>query len=162
MENNNNNNPLSAENANEQNASVGYWSTPEQVAEAVAKTEEVVEAPVAEPVVEAPVVETPAEVVEAPAAVVEAPAAEEPVQSLGFTKTGAIGSMAADGPKKATKPEVELADKVAIHSTKSVRWEEVGSISKGYNIVTKAQAEKWLTRNHVRIATPEEVQKAFG
>jgi hypothetical protein len=119
--------------------------------------------------IEAKVVETPAEpvvepVVEAPVAeaVVEAPAAEDPVQSLGFTKTGAIGSMAADGPKKTIKPEVELSDKVAIHSTKSVRWESVGSISKGYNIVTKAQADKWLTRGHVRIATAEEVQKAFG
>lgn len=120
-------------------------------------------------VVEAPVAETPAEpvaepVVEAPVAeaVVEAPAVEEPVQSLGFTKTGAIGSMAADGPKKAVKPEVNLSEKVAIHSTKSVRWEEVGAISKGYNIVTQAQADKWLTRSHVRIATPDEVKKAFG
>jgi hypothetical protein len=110
--------------------------------------------PVAEPVVEAPVVET---------HVVEAPAAEEPVQSLGFTKTGAIGSMAADGPKKEPKPaSADLSEKVALHSTKSVRWEGVGSLSKGYNIVTKAQADKWLTRGHVRIATPEEVQKAFG
>ncbi len=129
---------------------------------------------VEEPVVEAPVVETAAEpvveavveapVVEAPVAeaVVEAPAAEEPVQSLGFTKTGAIGSMAADGPKKNIKQEADLSDKVAIHSTKSVRWEEVGSVSKGYNIVTKAQADKWLTRGHVRIATPDEVKKAFG
>jgi len=125
-----------------------------QVAEAVvnAPAEPVVE-PVAEPVVEAPVVEAP---------VVEAPAAEEPVQSLGFTKTGAIGSMAADGPSKAVKPEADLVEKVAIHSTKSVRWEEVGAISKGYNIVTKAQADKWLSRSHVRIATPEEVKKAFG
>ena len=117
----------------------------------------VVEAPVEhieEPVVEAPVVEAP---------VVEAPAAEEPVQSLGFTETGAIGSMAADGPKKTTKPvAVDLSEKVALHSTKSVRWEGVGSISKGYNIVTQAQADKWLTRSHVRIATPEEVKKAFG
>ena len=119
--------------------------------------------------VEAPVVETPAEpvvepVVEAPVAeaVVEAPPAEEPVQSLGFTKTGAIGSMAADGASKKIKTDVDLSEKVALHSTKSVRWEEVGAITKGYNIVTKAQAEKWLTRSHVRIATPEEVKKAFG
>ena len=123
--------------------------------------------------VEAPVVETPAEPVVEPvaepvvevaveAAVVEAPPAEEPVQSLGFTETGAIGSMAADGPKKDIKPSADLSEKVAIHSTRSVRWEEVGSITKGYNIVTKAQADKWLTREHVRIATPEEVQKAFG
>ena len=121
--------------------------------------------PVVEPVVEA-AVETPVveAVVEAPVAeaVIKAPETEEPVQSLGFTKTGAIGSMAADGPKRAIKPEADLAEKVAIHSTKSVRWEEVGAISKGYNIVTKAQADKWLTRSHVRIATPEEVKKAFG
>ena len=122
-----------------------------------AKMQENLEQPVVEAVVEAPVVEAP--VAEA---VVEAPAAEEPVQSLGFTKTGAIGSMAADGPKNTPKPEVDLSEKVAIHSTKSVRWEEVGSITKGYNIVTQAQADKWLTRGHVRIATPEEVQKAFG
>jgi hypothetical protein len=108
--------------------------------------------PVAEPVVEAPVVE----------AVVEAPAAEEPVQALGFTETGAIGSMAADGPKAVITQSVDLSEKVALHSTKSIRWEEVGSLSKGYNIVTKAQADKWLTRGHVRIASPEEVQKAFG
>ena len=123
--------------------------------------------------VEAPVVETPAEPVAEPVvepvvevavepAVVEAPPAEEPVQSLGFTETGAIGSMAADGPSKTINTDVDLPEKVALHSTKSVRWEEVGSISKGYNIVTKAQADKWLTRGHVRIATPEEVQKAFG
>lgn len=145
---NNNNNPFSADNAEAQaNVEAPVVETPAE--------------PVAEPHVE-PVVEAPAEAKEAPAAVVEAPAAGEPVQSLGFTKTGAIGSMAADGPKKTIKPAAELSDKVAIHSTKSVRWEEVGSISKGYNIVTKAQADKWLTRSHVRIATPDEIQKAFG
>ena len=145
MENNNYNNPFSTENAEEQ----VYVETP--VVEAPV---EHVEEPVAEPVVEAPVVEAP---------VVEAPAAEEPVQALGFTETGAIGSMAADGPKNEPRPvAVDLSEKVALHSTKSVRWEEVGSISKGYNIVSKAQAEKWLTRSHVRIASPEEIQKAFG
>ena len=144
MENNNYNHPFSADNAEEQ----AHVEAP--VVEAPV---EHVEEPVAEPVVEAPVVEAP---------VVEAPAAEEPVQSLGFTETGAIGSMAADGPSKKIKPEADLSEKVAIHSTKSVRWEEVGSISKGYNIVTQAQADKWLTRGHVRIATPEEVKKAFG
>jgi hypothetical protein len=144
MENNNYNHPFSADNAEEQ---VHVEAT---VVEA--PVEHVAE-PVAEPVVEAPVVEAP---------VVEAPAAEEPVQALGFTETGAIGSMAADGPSKTIKSDVDLSEKVAVHSTKSVRWEEVGAISKGYNIVTKAQADKWLTRSHVRIATPEEVKKAFG
>jgi hypothetical protein len=139
MENNKYNSPFSADNAEEQD----HVEAP--VVEAPAE-------PVAEPVVEAPVVE----------AVVEAPAAEEPVQALGFTETGAIGSMAADGPKAVITQSVDLSEKVALHSTKSVRWEEVGAIAKGYNIVTKAQADKWLTRGHVRIATPEEVKKAFG
>jgi len=144
MENNNYNKPFSADNAEEQ----AHVEAP-----VVETPVEHVEEPAAEPVVEAPVVET---------TVVEAPAAEAPVQSLGFTETGAIGSMAADGPSKSIRPEADLSEKVAIHSTKSVRWEEVGSISKGYNIVTQAQADKWLTRSHVRIASPEEVQKAFG
>ena len=121
-----------------------------------AKMQENPEQPAVEQVVEAPVAEA---VVEA---VVEAPSVVEPVQALGFTETGAIGSMAADGPSKNVKPSADLSDKVALYSTKSVRWEEVGSLTKGYNIVTKAQSDKWLTRGHVRIATPEEVKKAFG
>jgi hypothetical protein len=151
MENNNYNNPFSADNAEEQaHVETPVVETPaEPVVEAVV---EPVSEPVVEPVVEAPVAE----------AVVEAPAVEEPVQSLGFTETGAIGSMAADGPSKKIKKDVDLSDKVALYSTKSVRWEEVGSLSRGYNIVSKAQAEKWLTRKHVRTATPEEVKKAFG
>lgn len=118
----------------------------------------VVETPV-EPVVEPVVVEAPTEPV-----VVETPAqpAEEPVQALGFLQTGAIGSMAADGPKKTIKQPHEDSNKVAIHSTKNVRWEEVGVLYRGYNIVTKEQADKWLTRSHVRIATPEEVKKVLG
>jgi len=144
MENNDYNNPFSADNAEEHD----HVEAP--VVEAPV---EPVAEPVAEPVVEAPVVE----------AVVEAPVAEEPVQSLGFTETGAIGSMAADGPKKDIKPEQGLGDKVALYSTKNVRWEEAnGAIYKGVNIVTKDQADKWLTRSHVRIATPDEVQKVLG
>ena len=143
MENNNYNNPFSADNAEEQD---------HVEALEVETPVEHVEEPVEEPAVEA-VVET---------LVVEAPAVEEPVQALGFTETGAIGSMAADGPSKTINTGVDLSGKVAIHSTKSVHWQEVGSVSRGYNIVTKKQADKWLTRSHVRIATPEEIQKAFG
>ena len=140
MENNDYNNPFSADNAEDHD----HVEAP--VVEAPVE-------PVAEPVVEAPVVE----------AVVEAPVAEEPVQSLGFTETGAIGSMAADGPKRDINPEQGLGDKVAIYSTSNVRWEEAnGAIYKGVNIVTKEQADKWLTRSHVRIATPAEVEKALG
>ncbi len=115
-----------------------------------AQAPEPIQEPIQEPV-QAPAVEEP----------VQAPAVEEPVQALGFTETGAIGSMAADGPNKTIKVE-GIGDKVAIHSTKSVYWSEVGSVTKGYNVVTKQQADKWLTRKHVRIAEPEEVKKAFG
>ena len=148
MENNNYNQPFSSNNEEEHaHVEVPVVETP---------SEPVVE-PVAEPVVEA--------VVEAPVAeaVVEAPAAEEPVQSLGFTETGAIGSMAADGPKKDIKPAKDLGDKVAIYSTSNVRWEEAGgAVYRGVNIVTKDQADKWLTRAHVRLATTEEAQKVVG
>jgi hypothetical protein len=142
MENNDYNKPFSSH--DEEQAHVEVPAEP--VAEPVVE-------PVAEPVIEAPVVES----------VVEAPAAEEPVQALGFTETGAIGSMAADGPQRTIKPESQNTDKVAIYSTSNVRWEEAnGAVYKGVNIVTKDQAEKWLTRTHVREATPEEIEKALG
>jgi hypothetical protein len=146
MENNDYNKPFSVENV-------------EEPAHVEAPVVETPAEPVAEPVVE-PVVDAPVEVA-VESAVVEAPPAEEPVQSLGFTETGAIGSMAADGPKKDIKPAKDLGDKVAIYSTSNVRWEEAnGAVYKGVNIVTKDQADKWLTRAHVRLATTEEVQKA--
>jgi uncharacterized Fe-S cluster protein YjdI len=53
-------------------------------------------------------------------------------------------------------------EKVAIYSSKNVSWHGVGKIVKGYNIVTKLASEKWLERDHVRIATPEEVARSFG
>ena len=53
-------------------------------------------------------------------------------------------------------------DKVAIYSSRNVSWQGVGKVSKGYNIMTKDKAEQWLTRDHIRIATPEEVAKEYG
>lgn len=53
-------------------------------------------------------------------------------------------------------------EKVALWSASNVRWTGVGSLSKGYNIITKEAAEKWLTRNGVRQATPEEVATHYG
>jgi hypothetical protein len=38
----------------------------------------------------------------------------------------------------------------------------VGKVYRGYNIVEKDAADKWLTRSHIRMATPEEVAKEFG
>ena len=146
MENDNYNNPFSADNAEEPvHIEVLDVSTEVESNEATDAAQAAQDA--AQAAVEA---------------VVEAPAVVEPVQALGFTETGAIGSMAADGPSKTINSDVNLSEKVALHSTKSVRWEEVGTLNRGYNIVTEKQADKWLTRSHVRIATPEEVEKAFG
>jgi hypothetical protein len=121
----------------------------------------VVEAP-AEPIVEAPVVE-----IEEPVSAITTPAYEshvDEVPALGPVGDGAIGATTAvrqtkPSKKKAATPVVE---KVAIHSTKNVTWSEVGKVYRGYNIVEKSAAEKWLTRSHVRLATPEEVAREFG
>jgi septum formation inhibitor-activating ATPase MinD len=73
-----------------------------------------------------------------------------------------IGSGSADK-KEATSPrEVKEKDKVAVYSTRNVNWSGVGQVSKGYNIVTKQAADKWATRDHIRIATPEEVAGEYG
>lgn len=60
--------------------------------------------------------------------------------------------------KKAEKEK----EKVALWSASNIRWTGVGSLSKGYNIINKEAAEKWLTRNGVREATPEEVATHYG
>ena len=66
--------------------------------------------------------------------------------------------------KSATKgtPEKPSPLKVAVYSQKNLRWNMIGSLTPGYNIVTKEEAEKWLTISSVREATPEEVANHYG
>lgn len=72
--------------------------------------------------------------------------------------SGAIGSSSAEVSEPVKKSVVvNKVEKVAIFSTKNVSWPGVGSVAKGYNFVTKAQASKWLTRSHTREASPQEV-----
>lgn len=83
------------------------------------------------------------------------------------TSDNVVASQAADRPyagKEFAEPEPEkpAGDKVAILSTKNMRWSEVGTISKGYNIVTKEAADKWTTLAGIRIASPEEVATHYG
>lgn len=94
---------------------------------------------------------------------------EKPV--LGNIESGAIGTtvpkkVASKTTKKAVAKTAESkpvdADKVAIFSTRNVSWDGVGKVYRGYNIVSQAEADKWLTRNHTRIASPEEVAEEFG
>lgn len=80
----------------------------------------------------------------------------------GVANNNVIGSAGASRPAKKTETTVSKKATVAIYSERNARWGEVGEISKGYNFVTKEQAEKWLTRKHVREATPEEVASEYG
>jgi hypothetical protein len=98
--------------------------------------------------------------------VIEAPAYSDPapeVPALGNVN-GAIGVTTA--PKESKKPAKKTSapkkETVALYSTKNVTWPEVGKVYRGYNIVDKDAAEKWLTRSHIRTAAPEEVAKEFG
>ena len=132
----------------------------ESVFEAPVFEAPVVTEPVAEPIEETPVVEE-VQVVDA----IEAPAkAPEEVQALGSVADGVIGATTA--PKESIKPSKKLPtekkETVALYSTKNVTWSEVGKVYRGYNIVEKNAADKWLTRSHIRVATPEEVAKEFG
>ena len=56
----------------------------------------------------------------------------------------------------------EPTEKVAIYSVRNLHWNGVGELTKGYNIVTKKDSEKWLTNKSVRSASPEEVKRAYG
>ena len=58
--------------------------------------------------------------------------------------------------------ELDPKEKVAVHSTRNVFWDGVGRVKTGYNIMTREKAEVWLTRNHTRLATPEEVAREFN
>lgn len=57
---------------------------------------------------------------------------------------------------------VKPQEKVAVYSLRNLVWNGVGSINKGYNIVTEEDSKKWLTHKSVRIASPEEVKRAYG
>lgn len=130
------------------------------VFEAPVAEEPAVEAPVVEHVEETPVVEEAAE------AVVEAPAyqAPEEVQALGSVAEGVIGATTAPKApeRKKSAKAAPKKETVALYSTKNVTWSEVGKVYRGYNIVDKDAAAKWLTRSHIRTATPEEVAREFG
>jgi hypothetical protein len=84
--------------------------------------------------------------------------------SLMSNDTGVIGSPAAERVIVTEEPQAPKPDdsKVALWSDKNLRWSGVGSLIKGYNIVTKEAAEKWLSRGGIREATPEEVATHYG
>lgn len=101
------------------------------------------EVPVVEDVVEPEIVED---------VKVEEPAVAEAVEEPKVETT-----------EKPAKAEKKISkDTVAVYSSKNISWQEVGKVSKGYNIVSKEMSKQWLKRKEIRIATPEEVAKEFG
>jgi hypothetical protein len=81
--------------------------------------------------------------------------------ALAPVSDGVVGSSNANKPDKVAAV-VDEKPTVAIHSTRNVSWNGIGKVSVGYNIVTKSAADKWLTRGHIRLATPEEVAKEYN
>jgi hypothetical protein len=73
-----------------------------------------------------------------------------------------IGSFIPDPKKQEIADNTKPQEKVAIYSTKNLHWLNVGVLQRGYNIVTKDQSEKWLTRKEIRIATPDELSSYYG
>jgi hypothetical protein len=88
-----------------------------------------------------------------------------PISNTATSASGVIGSKAADRVfEKPVQPEPkqDTTNKTALWSDKNIRWTGVGTLSKGYNIVNKEAAEKWLAKDGIREATPEEVATHFG
>jgi hypothetical protein len=101
--------------------------------------------------------------------VITGPAKKKTSRSSNIQKDteNVLGSKAAD--RALAKIIVEekeepknVAEKIALWSNKNIRWSDVGAVNKGYNIVTEEASEKWLSRDGIRKATPEEVATYFG
>jgi hypothetical protein len=95
---------------------------------------------------------------------ISAPSTTEKL-ALGAVADGVIGTSTVKAVKKAApKPKVEEKrdDVVALYSPKNIHWEGVGKLSKGFNVVSKDAAEKWLTKDGIRLADPKEVAKGYG
>lgn len=92
----------------------------------------------------------------------ELPKEDKPKKASLSDVNGAIGSSGANKKDKVAPKATKEVEKVAVYSTRNVTWNGVGKVYRGYNIVTKDEAEQWLKRDHIRLATPEEVAKEFN
>jgi len=87
----------------------------------------------------------------------------EEVAGITSVENGVIGTgKVVRKPKATDVKETVKEEKFAVYSTKNVTWSGVGKVYRGYNIVTKQAADMWITRDHARLATPEEVAREFG
>lgn len=110
--------------------------------------------------VEAPVVEEPVIVAEPAAEPVSEPVVE--AQGIGIVN-GAIGVAKTPVKKTAAKPSARKEKEVTyLWSDRSLYWNGVGNLSKGFNVVLKASEDKWLSKGGVRKATQDEINKEHG
>ena len=89
----------------------------------------------------------------------------KPASNIKNNEDGIFGSKAADRSFKKiieNNDEKKENSKVALWSNKNIRWDGIGTLKKGYNIVSKEASAKWLTRGGIRTATPEEVATHYG
>ena len=88
------------------------------------------------------------------------------VEILAPVADGVIGTAKAPKPTKPSAPKAAPKatkdNEVALYSTRNMHWDGVGKLSKGFNIVSKDAAEKWLTKESVREADPKEIARAYG
>jgi hypothetical protein len=97
---------------------------------------------------EEPVAEVKAEVVETPAEPVTEAVVEPVVEPVVEKKAK----------KESKAAPVAEGEKVALFSERNINWAGVGKLVAGYNLVSKTDADKWLSgKLKVRLATPEEI-----
>ena len=99
--------------------------------------------------------------------VIVVPEPEDLTPGLGPVANGVMGTSLVSKTEKpkilSSKTKFDTTEKVAVYSTKNVSWSEIGSkIYRGYSIMKKETADLWLTKDFVRLATPEEVAKEYG
>lgn len=79
------------------------------------------------------------------------------------TKLEILEILASWAPNETVQVDTKKKEKdSAVYSTRNIYWNGVGTLNIGYNIVTKEDADKWLTRKSVRSASPEEVARYYG
>ena len=86
----------------------------------------------------------------------------KPTSSSSTNQDGVVISRKAERPVKKTTETLQKPKQIALYSAKNLRWNGLGTLVKGYNIVNEEDAERWTTLKAVREATPEEVATYYG
>jgi hypothetical protein len=86
----------------------------------------------------------------------------KPTSGSATNKDGVVISRKAEKTVKKTIATPKKPKQIALYSAKNLRWNGVGTLVKGYNVVNEEEAAKWKTLKAVREATPDEVATYYG